>query len=201
MNANYEEIDIDGIVLRTYPYRDAHLVLKVLSPAQGKLSLLAKSARGKSKKFPNSFDVFDCGVFKSRLSLTNPEAMGTVLEYIPARTFISIREDLHKLIAATVVCECCDCLLPDRGPECSEMFQTVNLGLQAIKEATEPKVAFKAAYLTIAQILQHEGFFNADEAPTPSAKNLLKLLDSVENSSDKEVRSKKALIEMLNELR
>lgn len=182
-----------------HPSGEADLVLRVVRAEGDKVSLLAKNARRSKKRFGSGFDLFDRGRFevsRGRGSLL------LVQSFIPGPAWRTVRNDLDRYIAATVLCETADFLLPEGvEPEGTASHQTVQDTLQAIEDAPETKEALRALYLGVANLLSIAGFLDQTLAQTPSAKHLRHLLDNVETVTERKLLSRGSLEQTLNALR
>ncbi|MDC0358322.1 DNA repair protein RecO [Oligoflexia bacterium] len=192
-------MELEGIVIRTTPSREADLVVQLMTKDAGKVALLAKYARKSKRRFSGSFDLFDHGIF----AVTQGKgSLALVQSFTQRNCFKALRENLGKMTAATVVCECFDHLIKESVTEGSTaLFQTLQLGLQAIEESEDLKLCFRATFLAIGNLLNLCGYLDQDSIGKPSAKNLLKLLDHLERCSERELKSKSALVPQIQSLR
>jgi len=193
-------IEFEGTVLRAYPYSDAHLILKVLSPSQGKVSLIAKGARQSKKRFPNSFDYFDTGKFRVSSHSSRADSLGDVLEFTPIKSFGALRTDLPRLIVGSLLCECFESLIAESSPEAGDCYELLELGLNAISNSEDSKSALKACFFSIANLLRREGLLGK-EPMVPTGKTLLHLLGIIESNINRKLNSEAALLDLLVELR
>lgn len=184
----------DGIILRTYPYAEADLVLRVLSPDGGKRSLIAKHARREKSRFRVNFDVFDAGAFEVKAGKGSLE---TLVDFNPHRSLAGIRNDIDSFIIGMLILESCDLLIHEHAPEAQEFYETLALGLRALDEASDLREKFRACFLTLHTILRIAGFgSSAHEAP--SLKNLYALMDSIEQSCEKQLATRADMTALLH---
>ena len=189
---------IQGIIIRSYPSRESDLVLKVITKETGKLSLLAKYARKSRKKHGSSYDILDKGRFETR------EGKGSLLlveSFIPEGGYRKIREDLNKITAASVVLECTDILIHEESGPGEDPYEILDLALKAIDDAKDLKEILKSCFLGVGHLLNMAGFGTDEIYGVPSAKRLLGLLSTVEESGERKLESKTALIGLLENLR
>lgn len=188
----------DGIILRTYPSGEADLVLRVLTRSLGKLSIIAKHARGSKKRYGSGLDVFDSG------SLEVSAARGTLhplRSFSPLRSWPKLREDLDKLSAASVVCECFDAVIMEGLELSAETHEILGLGLTAINEAASKREILRACHVTLASLLRVTGLLDNEQFSAPSAKNLLQLFGIIQENSDREVKSMPMLLDVVESLK
>lgn len=193
-----EEPKIEGIIVRTYPYGESDIICRVITSARGKACLIAKHARSSKKRFPSSLDIFDSGIFEVK---NGKGSMHVILSFKPRAIFRRTRENLDKLVAASVLCESFDLLVHEEFEGGLEYFETLSLGLQAIEESDDLKEIMRALFLSLRGLLSYSGFFRPETELGPSANNLLLLLNKVEESAEKELTSKTELGRTIQRMR
>ncbi len=179
-----------GIIIRTYPYGEADLVLRIISAEAGKLSIIAKHARSSKRRFSGGIDIFDCGEFETK---TGRGSMPALDHFIPKDSFKEIRENLDKLNVASLVCECFDLLTHEGSDDTSEVFEMFFLTLEGISKALDSRECLRAGFLGIASLLKYSGYLSTPNLPPPSANALYKLLDQVEAVAEKRLLSRQGL--------
>ncbi len=187
----------DGIILRTYPYAESDLILRVLSPSQGKISIIAKGARKEKSRFQINFDVFDAGSFETKKGRGSLE---TLQFFKPHRSLKNIRNNIDTFIISSTVVEAYDHLIHEHAGEAHDFYESLALGLRALDEATSVKESLKACYLSLHMLLRIAGFGAPDTEAGPSRKNLLLLLDKIESTSERQLLTKSSLIDVLMRL-
>lgn len=190
------EIELRGLVLRTYPYGDSNLVVRILTDQKGKLSLVAKSARHSKKRFAGGFDIFDCGTVRIRTGKTSNDIFGEISEFLPIKSFAPLRESITRIIVATFLSECFEYIVAEGDEESLHAYETLFLALEAISHSTEVKEALKAAFLALGSLLEQEGILPTDSL-VPTAKNLLYLCQVIENHSNRKIISKDEVFNLL----
>jgi DNA repair protein RecO (recombination protein O) len=192
-------VSFEGIIIKMHPSGEADLVLRVLRAEGDKLSLLAKNARRSKRRFGSSFDLFDRGRFETG------RGRGTLLlvqSFIPGVAWRTMRADLDRYISASVLCETADYLVPEGvEPDSSASYTTVIDGLQAIEEAADSREALRAVYLAVANLLSIAGFLDQTLAQTPSANFLRRLLDNVEEITERKLQSRESLEQIIKGLK
>jgi hypothetical protein len=101
---DFEEISTKAIVLRVHASGEADLVATLLTEMLGKVSVIAKRARARGKKFSSSLDIFDYGQFSLRAS------HGKLLrleQFHSSGSLIQLRDNIDKFIAASTFLESC----------------------------------------------------------------------------------------------
>lgn len=189
---------VRGIVLRTYPYRDADLLLRVATDSLGKIGVLARGARKTSKRSMNTPDIFDHGYFTVAVGRGT---LHTLTEFNPASSYKTVRYDLDKLILGSLLCETADLLTREGDTVSGSLYHQLTLALTALDEAAELRNALRATYIGLAALLQGAGFFDLEVLAEPSAKNLMALCDEVERHAELRLRSRDSLAEILLRLR
>ncbi len=193
-----EEDPFEGIILRTYPFGDYDLILRVLAPIGGKRSILAKGVFREKNKFSTNFDVLDSGAFTTK---RGKGSMENLIHFKPFRTLSKLRSDLDRFIVTTAIVESFDHLTHEDTHDSQELYETLGLSLRAVDEATDIKEMLRACYISLEALLQQTGFAVFDPNKVPSMKNLLATLDAIEKFSERELLSKNSLIEMLGKLK
>ena len=145
-----QDVAVPALVLRVYPFRDNDLMAHLLTPSIGKISVVARHARGSRKRFPSSLDIFDRGT--ARLTVEKSGAFG-VKEFTPSHSLTRVRYDLDKLTLASLLCEAFDVVIPDEGEVTSpRMFEVLDLSLNAIDESPDVKGALRATFIGLASL-------------------------------------------------
>jgi DNA repair protein RecO (recombination protein O) len=184
-------MSFEGIIIKMHPSGEADLVLRVLRAQGDKVALLAKSARRSKRRFGSSFDLFDRGNFETG---HGRGSLPLVQSFIPGRAWRTVRTDLDRFVAASVLCETIDALVPEGvEPENDAVYTTTIDGLQAIEEARDTKEALRALYLAVTHLLALSGFLDQELAGAPSAHQLRRLLDEVERVTERELASRHSL--------
>ena len=137
-----------GLVLRETPYKEADVMLTILTECQGKLSVLARGARRKSSKFSAGVQLLSYSEF----TLYESGGRFTLNEAEPLEMFFAIRGDIVKLSLASYFAE----VLEQAADEDSINPELLRLGLNAIyalAKTSIEKEKIKAAFeLKIAQL-------------------------------------------------
>lgn len=192
-----QELTLPALVLRIRPYRDSDIIAHILTPSLGKISVMARHARGSRKRFPSSLDLFDRG--SARLTRERNGALG-VKEFTPSHSLKRVRDDLDKLTLASLLCETFDLLLHEEsGDDSQQVFEILDLSLNAIDEATDLKGSLRAVYVALASLTRHAGIIDLADAP-PGSKALTTLLDAVERFTERRLATRSTLGPMLKKL-
>lgn len=189
----------EGIVVRTQPYRDADLILRLISPTGGKISVLARGARKSHRKFNGGIELFDYGRF---LLKTGRGSLQLVSSYSPQKNFLQLRSSLEKLSCATFLCESFDMLVQeDADEDGAEIFDLLKLGLQSICDSIDARVALRCTYMTLLGLLETCGLQPPLQTREASAHALLRLIAHAEEVCSMEIKSKGVLLELIEALR
>ena len=189
-----QETSVPAIVLRVTPFRESDLIGHLLTPSMGKISVIARHARGSRKRFPSSLDLFDRGT--ARLTVEKSGALG-VKEFSPSHSLVRIRHDLDKLTLASLLCEAFDLVIPEHGGHATpHLFELLDLSLNAIDEATDVKGSLRAAFIALASLTQDSGIADVSSA-TPGSRALSNLLDTIERFCERRLMTRNALKEII----
>lgn len=184
------DISVSAIVLRARPFRDSDLMAQLLTPTMGKVSVIGRHARGSKKRFPSSLDLFDRGV--ARLSREKNGAL-SVKEFTPSHSLVKLRANLDKLTLASLLCESFDLVLQENtGEDSSEVFEILDLSLNAIDEASDLRTALRATLVALVSLCKREGLVDLSAHP-PGTRTLNASLDAIERFSEKRLMTRSAL--------
>jgi DNA repair protein RecO len=193
----HQDMSSPVIVLAVYPFRESDLMARLLTPTLGKISAIGRHARGSKKRFPSSIDLFDRGTV--RLSREKNGALG-LKEFSPSHALKTLRTNLEKLTAASLLCECFDRIIQeDTGDNSQDTFELLDLSLNAIDEACELKPVLRATVVGLTSLLKKEGIIDLVDNPT-GKHTLLTALHAVETFSERRLLSRSALTPMLAKL-
>lgn len=188
------DISVSAIVLRARPFRDSDLMAQILTPSMGKVSVIGRHARGSKKRFPSSLDLFDRGT--ARLAREKNGAL-CVKEFTPAHSLMKMRTNLDKLTLASLLCESFDLVLQENtGEDSSDIFEVLDLALNAIDEADEIRVALRATVVALTSLTKREGIIDLSSLTTGS-RALNANLDAIERFSEKRLMTRSALAQMI----
>ena len=143
----------------------AHL----LTPELGKISAVARHARGSRKRFPAALDLFDRGT-----AVIGVERSGILAlkSFTPVHSLTAMRRDLDKLTLASTVAELFDLVVQEKDDSASlELFQLFDLALNAIDEASDLRGSLKALTIACLRIGAISGYL-AEEDCAPSVHTL-----------------------------
>lgn len=192
-----QDLAVPALVLRITPYRDSDIIAHILTPSLGKLSVLARHARGSRKRFPSSLDLFDRG--SARLTRERNGAFG-LKEFTPSHSLKRVRDDLDKLTLASLLCETFDLLLHEEsGDNSQQVFEILDLSLNAIDEASDLKGCLRAVYVALSSLTRHAGIIDLADAP-PGSKALATLLDAIERFTERRLATRSTLGPMLKKI-
>ena len=188
---------LEGIIVRTYPSSEADLVLRIISPSEGRISLLAKHARKSTRRFAGGLDLFDRGTFQTARSRGNLAVLSSFSRRPP---FGGLREDLGKLTLSSLICECFDLLVQEDATGAEAVYQILEEGLQTLAKAEDTREALRCCHAVLLKLLAVTGIIakNGDEAATP--RSLLSLLAHIEAFAERKIVCRCALDNLLADL-
>jgi len=170
---------------------------QLLTPSLGKISVIGRHARGSKKRFPSSLDLFDRGI--ARIGRERNKGLG-IKEFTPSHSLIKLRGDLDKLTLASLLCESFDLVIQEHSGESSrELFEVLDLALNAIEEASELRTSLRASVVALGSLVTIEGIANLTSHP-PGSRMLNAALDGIENFSERRLLTRPSLGPILNRL-
>jgi len=165
-----------GLVLRETPYKEADVMLTVLTETQGKLSVMARGAKRKGSKLSAAIQLFTYSEF----TLYESSGRYTLNEAEPLEMFFGIRDDIVKLALASYFSE----VLDQAADEDSINPELLRLGLNslfALSKTAIEKEKIKAAFEL--KIAHFSGYTpNLDSCMCCNASERLNLFD-IKNGS------------------
>jgi recombinational DNA repair protein (RecF pathway) len=193
-----ESTNVEGIVIRSFPAKDADLVLRCIVLGVGKRGIYARSVRGGGKKgrtkIPEVFDFIAAEVTDSGSELLGLRSIRTL------KTLSSLTEDLHKITAASVLCEAYDFLILEGAPPEIDPYEPLLLGLSAIHEAGDLKGVLRGLYVSLGALLMITGYDHETRHAAPSLHNLQRMVTVIQDRAEKPLLSLPALEQTLQEL-
>ncbi len=192
-----EELAVPALVLRIRPFRESDLIAHLLTPSLGKVSVIARHARGSRKRFPSSLDLFDRG--SARLARERNGSLG-VKEFTPSHSLQRVRGDLDKLTLASLLCEAFDLVIQEESADDSrEFFEILDLSLNAIDEAADTRGSLRAVFVALASLTKRAGIADLSSAQ-PGSRALASLLESIERFTERKLATRSTLGPMLAKL-
>ncbi|GAK11471.1 DNA repair protein RecO [Geomicrobium sp. JCM 19039] len=123
----------EGIVIRTLPYGESHLIVKVFTKEKGKLALMAKGA-----KKPKSQYAAICQPYAhTHLTFYMGKSMGTLSQGEMLHTFRSLREDLDMSAYAAYILELLDSSVEEKQSS-PNLFALVLHLLERLEAGDDP---------------------------------------------------------------
>lgn len=192
------DLSTPALVLRTQPFRESDLIAHLLTPSLGKLSVVARHARGSRKRFPSSLDVFDRGI--ARIALEKNRNLIAVKEFTPSHSLKLVRTDLDKLTLASVLCEAFDVILQENDHEGSaESFEVLDLALNAIDESQDLRTSLRATFVALSTLARQAGIVDLTDMP-PGSRALSSVLAALERFTERRLVTTEALIPLIRKL-
>ena len=191
-------INLKGIVVRKYESGDQDLVVHVLSPTHGKLSVLVKHARKSRKSFGSRLDIFERGTFWIR---RRGNSLSVLTSFEPEDGFRQLRMNINKLVLASSLAEAVDMLVKEDSQHDALIYEAIALGLRAIDDSESLSQSLKASFLSLSHILAQAGISDMEHHSRPTIGSFVRLIDQLEAFIEKPLRSKHALMEVLDDFR
>ena len=135
---------ITGVVLRTFPLREADLIVSILSVEEGKMRAVAKGVRRSRRRFLGGIDLFDSGAFElqpGKSANALPSIAGLERDSIPR----GLREDFTALSLASLSLELADVFAHVGDPSAGELVPPLRITLDSLGTASAPREKFAAA--------------------------------------------------------
>ncbi|RMG39251.1 MAG: DNA repair protein RecO [Candidatus Dadabacteria bacterium] len=191
-------MEFQATVIRLNSYRDSDLILTVIGPEYGKQSLFAGNAKKNSRRFSGSFDLFDSGHFSVRQGRGK---LPYIVSFSPVYAYRNLRTSLERLTAASLICECFDHMLKDEMACPNELYDAFSLALKSINQSSDLLAILKASHIAITNLLLHSGLLGSPSELPPSVKNLNRLLDRIEEFSQRRIATRAALSDITSALK
>lgn len=197
--ATQEEFQVSGIVLKTHPFAESDLIVRVLTPSHGKISCFAKSARSSKRRFAHSLDILDRGTFT--LSVGRGELL-PIRAFEPHHQLKSIRTNLDHIAAASLLCEVFEALINEgTDPQAyTELYELLDLTLSSIDEAKERTETLRVTYVSIAFLAERMGVFSRSDT-TASGRALSQVLDVIEHFLGKQLAARSSVEDIVARLK
>jgi DNA repair protein RecO len=189
---------IDGIVLRAFPSGEADLVLKILTPTEGKITAIAKHARRGGKRIGSNLEPFDCGRLELR---TGRGPLPVVQSFYPISNFSRLRDNLDRIAAASLLCEISDLLSLEGAPAETDQFLTLTRGLDFLQKASGRGQILQVTFDAAAELLTTAGFLNRETLGSGTTKRFIHLLDQIERSLDRKLATREAIEQLIKDFK
>lgn len=166
----------------------------ILTPGLGKISAVARHARGSRRRFPAALDLFDRG---STTLGCEKSGILALKSFSPIHSLTTLRRDLDKLSLASAITESFDLAIPEGdATNAPELFELFDLALNAVNEAPDLRGALKATVIACTRLGSLAGFLPSEEA-TPSTHALKNALLAVERFSQRKLQTKTTVFEVI----
>lgn len=126
-----KELKQYGIVLRTTPWRDADVLLTLLTPELGRITASARAARQNHRRFSGSCDLLDYGLFTLKHSPSSGYYQVTGIE--DRRSWPGIREDLTGFVLASYCLELVLLFALEEDREAGQLLRQLLRTLQSLE--------------------------------------------------------------------
>lgn len=191
----------EGIILRTFSHGENNLILKVLTPDLGKISLYARHAKNSKHRFAANPETFDYGTFL--MTPSRGGGMYNLSSFRPTKIYRNLRVDFNKLGASSLLCESFDNLTlegHEDNVDAREMFEALCLGMESVDHATSEIEICRSCFLTLSGLLRISGLLDQSNQVPATRNNLLKIIDKVEIACEKRLLSRSAFEQILSDL-
>jgi hypothetical protein len=192
------DLSTPALVIRTQPFRESDIIAHLLTPKLGKISVVARHARGSKKRFPSSLDVFDRGT--ARIAFEKSRSLLGVKEFTPSHSLKQVRTDLDKLTLASVLCEAFDVILQEDDHDGSaQSFEVLDLALNAIDESHDLRTSLRATFVALSTLARQAGIVDLTDLP-PGSRALHGVLDALERFTERRLVTTEALKPLVRKL-
>jgi DNA repair protein RecO len=170
---------------------------QILTPTIGKVSVIARHARGSKKRFPSSLDLFDRGT--ARLAREKSGAI-SIKEFTPSHSLQKLRTNLDKLTLASLLCECFELVIQENtGEDSTRLFELLDLSLNAIDEALDVKTMLRATLVALVSLTQAEGIIDLSQHP-PGSAVLNATLNAIERFCERKLLTRSSVNMIISKL-
>ena len=131
----------DGLVLRATEYRDADLILTVLTKEHGLMTLKARGVRRNSSKLKGACQLLTYAEF----TINEVRGFDTISEAAPIEMFVELRNDIELLALASYFAQMAEVLSQEDSPDPAVLTLTLN-ALYALCKLKKPQELVKATF-------------------------------------------------------
>ena len=194
------ETTVQAIVIRTQEYGEGDLIVRLMTNSLGKVACMARHARKSKKRFPSNIDIFDQGRFTLKRGRGELYSLMAMTPTIGLKT---IRTDLDKLTAASLLCESFDFVLLEGAVESytAELFELLDLSLNALDESTDLRSILKALHTALLFLVARSGVGKAESFEQAGTRSLRALLDCVENFAERPLNTRSTIEMVMDRLK
>ncbi len=128
-------IQTEALLLRVVDYGESDRIVHLLTPEQGRLTAIAKSARKSVKRFPGTLDVFNA--LDVTVDRRRPDRMAYLEKARLVSAFLGLRERPARYALASYVLELMDRMAPEDGahPDTRRIYAFTRDALELISGA------------------------------------------------------------------
>lgn len=130
-----------GLVLREVPYKEADLILTVLTEDYGKMTLSARGVRRKSSPLKASCQLLTCSEF----TIFEYRGRSTINEAHVITQFPELRNELERLSLGSYFAQVAELLSQEDAPTPELLSLTLN-ALYALSKLKKPQLQVKAVF-------------------------------------------------------
>lgn len=196
MTPKYSTEKIEGIVVKTIPFGDADLILKVICTPGAKLTLFARRARNSKRRFGFGLELFDYGTFEIT---HNRGSLANVSHFCPKNSFQGFRDCLIRFTTATILAESFEALVHEGESDGREQLDLLLASLKEINSTYQPKEIWRETYLCLSHLLVKAGYKDSNRILAASANRLTAVINEIEHISERPLLSKIAFLSMIDQ--
>jgi DNA repair protein RecO (recombination protein O) len=137
---------LDGIVLHLAAFGEAHRLVEVLTPHEGRLTVVARGARASRRRFAGILELF--GQLRLQVQGGAQGGMGTLAAAELQSARAGIRTELGRISRASALCACVRHLFPEHQAA-PEAYALLTLALDYVAAGAVARAA--GAYPRLAQ--------------------------------------------------
>ncbi|MDF2814502.1 MAG: repair protein RecO [Paenibacillus sp.] len=126
---------VEGIVIRSFPYGEGHIILTLLTKEYGKMSVMVRGAKKAKSRHSAITQLFTYGEFVFFKS----GSMGTLSNGEIIKAYQKLREDIHKSAYGAYMMELTDRLLGDQD-RVGWVFDQLLAALDALEENKDEQI-------------------------------------------------------------
>lgn len=195
MEAKDKQLMCLGLVLRSQEYSDKDLIFSILTENSGKVSAIAKSAKG-GKKFSSGIpEILDLGMVELR---RGRGPMYYVQSFKPQQAFKQLRINLYSFICACCWIEALDHLTAEAHSESHELFAVAVSVLEAMNQVEDARQSCRVLCQGFDLALIKSGFGSEHQNLAIGYKKMQAQAARIVEMSGRELKSWSSVVELVS---
>lgn len=191
------ELRTSAIVLKVHPFKESDLITHLLTPDLGRISAIARHARGSKKRFPASIDLFDRGT--ATISREKNGSLG-LKNFTPVHSLTKVRTDLDKLSLVSLILEAFEFVVIEGDSSgAQELFELLDLSLNAVDEADSVNTSLRATCIAISKLVSVAGIYDGEQI-APSRNVLYAMLRAIEEFTGRKLKSREMVEDVVGRI-